>query len=215
MQYRTVFLVLAVALCATPVLGMVDVVVQIARPMYWEIPGLVPVTIRLTDTGDTPTLVESLQVTISDGYYSFMTDIPRDPHQPGLFYMPTQWVYGGGTETCTAWITDPADENHDNDTAVVIVTPVAGLSERAGTELSKLPGRLGGSITRTTCFVSHTEPLDVTLFDIKGRAVLASRLYATLAGKSSLDLRGLRSGVYLARLDDGRSTVTQKLVVER
>ncbi len=123
MKNRTVLLAFSVALCATSALGAADVVVQIARPMYWEVPGLIPVSVRLTNEGDTATLVESLRVTISDGYYSFVTDIPRDPHQPGLFYMPTQWVYGGGTETCTAWITDPADENHDNDTAVVIVTP--------------------------------------------------------------------------------------------
>jgi hypothetical protein len=45
--------------------------------------------------------------------------------------------------------------------------------------------------------------------------LLASRLGAAQGGKSSLNLRGLRSGVYLARLDDGRRSSFQKLVVQR
>jgi len=230
MPSRTALVVLIIALCATVVLGTtsrtidgpgtglpstLDMEVDIVRPETVEVPGIVPVTVRLHNAGDTSALVDSLQVTISDGYYSFTTGIPSSPGMVKLEYMPQQWVYGGGTETCTAWITYPDDMNHHNDTDVVIVNRGAGLSQGARTDVSKSPGWLSGSIARTTCFVSHTEPLDVTLFDIKGRAVAASRLGAARAGKSSLDLRGLRSGVYLARLDDGRTAVTRKLVLQR
>jgi hypothetical protein len=189
--------------------------IDIVRPDTFEVPGLMRIVVRLTNMSDTSGLVDSLQVTISDGYYSFATSIPKSPGESKLEFMPTQWVYGGGTETCTAWITCPEDANHSNDTDVVIVNHGSGLSEGARTDVSKSPGWLSGSIARTTCFVSHTEPLNVTLFDIKGRAVVASRLGAARAGKSSLDLRGLRSGVYLARLDDGRRSSFQKLVVQR
>jgi len=215
MQYRTALVVLAIALGATAALGTTDVAVDIVRPEAVEVPGLMPVAVRLTNVGDIPALVDSLNVTISDGYNSFVTGIAFSQGESKLVFMPIQWVYGGGTETCTAWITHPADENHHNDTDVVIVNPGTGLSEGARTDVSRSPGRLSGSITRTMCFVSHTEPLNVTLFDIKGRALLASRLGAARAGKSPLDLRGLRSGVYIVRLDDGRRSVVQKLVIQR
>jgi hypothetical protein len=230
MQYRTVLVVLALALCATlapgttartidgPDTGLpptLDMAVEISRPQTLEVPGLMPVAIRVTDSGDADVLADSLQVTISDGYYSFTTAIHLSPGQVKLEYMPVPWVYGGGTETCTAWITYPDDMNHHNDTDVVIVNPASGLSEGTRTDVSGSLGRLSASIARTTCFVSHTEPLNVTLFDINGRAALACHLGAAQAGKSSLDLRGLRSGVYLARLDDGHRSVVQKLVLQR
>ena len=230
MPSRTALVVLIIALCATVALGTtsrtidgpgtglpstLDMEVEIVRPETVEVPGIVPVTVRLHNAGDTSALVDSLQVTISDGYYSFTTGIPSSPGMVKLAYMPITWVPDGSEETCTAWITCPADENHSNDTDVVIVNRRSGLSEDARTDVSKSPGWLSGSIARTTCYVSHTEPLNVTLFDIKGRAVVASRLSAAPAGKSSLDLRGLRSGVYLARLDDGRRSLLQKLVVQR
>jgi len=235
MQSRTVLVIVAIALCATLALGTdsrtigrpggglgvpadtLDVAVEIERPDTLEVPEVVmPVVVRLTNMSDTSGMVDSLQVTISGGYYSFVTGMPKLPGESKLTYMPDFWVCPAGSEeTCTAWITCPADSNHANDTDVVIVNRGSGLSERARTDVSKSPGWLNGSIARTTCFVSHTEPLNVTLFDIKGRAVVASRLGAARAGKSSLDLRGLRSGVYLVRLDDGRRSSFQKLVVQR
>jgi hypothetical protein len=230
MQSRNILVILAVAVCATLAPGTntlavgrlgtdlpstLDVAVEVVRPETIEAPGLVPVTVRLTNAGDTSALVESLRVTISVGYGSFVTGVPLTPSQTRLVFMPTPWVCPpGGEETCTAWITYADDMNHHNDTDVVIVNSVSGLSEGARTDVSRSPGWLSGSLVRTTCFVSHTEPLNVTLFDIKGRAVLASRLGAALAGMSALNLRGLRSGVYLVRLDDGRAAVTRKLVVQ-
>ncbi len=205
----------AVGRLGTGLPSTLDMEVEIVSPETIEVPGIVPVTIRLHNAGDTTALVDSLQVTISDGYYSFTTGIPSSPGMVKLEYMPITWVPDGSEETCTAWITYPEDMNHHNDTDVVIVNRGAGLSEGSRTDVNESPGRLTGSISRTRCLVSHTEPLNVTLFDIKGRAVLASRLGAALAGESSLDLRGLRSGVYLARLDGGRQSVVQKLVLQR
>jgi hypothetical protein len=146
MKYRTVLVVLAIALCATFALGTtlgtigglrtgplstLDIAVEIVRPETAEVPGLMPLTVRLTNMGDTSGLVDSLQVTISDGYYSLATGIPKRPGESKLEYMPDPWVYGGGTETCTAWITCPADSNHSNDTDVVIVRTPSALDVAA------------------------------------------------------------------------------------
>ena len=232
MAVRTAPVILALVLGATVALGTnspaigrlgtglpstLDIAVEISRPETLEAPGIMmAVAVKLTSVGDTDALVPRLDVTIKpSGYAGYLEGVPYRPGQVKIMYMSQPWVYGGGTETCTAWITYPDDMNHHNDTDVVIVNRGAGLSEGARTDLSKSLGRLTGSISRTTCFVNHTEPLNVTLFDIKGRAMLACHLGAARAGKSSLDLRGLRSGVYLAHLDDGRRSSFQKLVVQR
>jgi len=195
---------------------MTDVAVEIVSPRDTEEPGLVPVMVKLANIGDVPALVARLDVKITDGGY--LSDYVQNiavgvGAQQVLTFGP--WSYSGGTETCTAWITCPQDENHHNDTDVVIVNRLSGLSEGARTDVSRSPGGLGASIAHTTSVVSHAGPLNVTVFDITGRVVLDSRLGAAQAGKSLLDLGGLRSGVYLVRLEDGRSATTQKLVIQR
>ncbi len=205
----------SVCRCDQPLPLTLDMAVEIARPESSEAPGLMPVAIRLTNAGDTDAFVPRLDVTIMPcGYADHIENVPSRPGQVKLEFMPQAWAYGGGTETCTAWITYPEDMNHHNDTDVVIVNPDSGQAAGVTTDVSSSPFWLSASIARTTFSVSHTEPLHVTLFDIRGRAVLSTRLGAAHEGKSSLDLDGLRSGVYIARLDDGRCTVTRKLVLQ-
>jgi hypothetical protein len=170
-----------------------DVAVEIVSPESCEAPGLVPVQVKLTNIGDVFALVPRLDVTIRpSGYYDYLEIIEIGVGANQVVTL-SPWVYSD----------------------IVIVNRLAGLSEGARTDMDKSPGRLSGSIARMTYCVSHAEPLNVTLFDIKGRAVIASRLDAAQGGQSSLDLRGLRSGVYLVRLDDGRRSVVQKIVVQR
>jgi hypothetical protein len=58
-----------------------DVMCQIVRPMQYEVPGIVPVSVRLTNKGNVPAMVDSVKVVISDGYNSFTTGIPLAPGQ--------------------------------------------------------------------------------------------------------------------------------------
>ncbi len=326
MNNRTVLVALAVALCATPALGTVDVAIDIVRPDTFEIPGIIPVTVRLTNMGDTSALVESVKVTISVGYNSFTTGIQIDPSQSKLVYMPIPWVCPAGCyETCTAWITYPADVNHSNDTDIVVVR--TGSTWDVATEIAspeafeapglvtvqirlanvgELPARVprldvtirpsgywdhresipvsydsnqvvtlnpwsysGGSETciawitypddtnglndadavivdavlgmsgqtsmrphagismvlspsPATTSALHIEysldlagPARVTLFDVSGRVVLTRGFAGSPEGVLPLDLGGLNGGVYIVRLHDGRSSVTQKLVLQR
>ena len=215
MQRRTAAVVLAVVLLASVALGYTDVGVEFVSPRTSEEPGLIAIQVMLTNLGDGAALPQRLDVLIKPSTYAdYREDVPIGVGESQAVTL-APWVYGGGFETCMAYITYSEDENHHNDTDIVIVNRLAGLSEGGRTDMDKSPGRLSRSIARMTCCVSHAEPLNVTLFDIKGRAVIASRLDAAEGGQSSLDLRGLRSGVYLVRLDDGRRSVVQKLVVQR
>jgi len=199
------------------------------------------------------------------------------------------WVYAGGTETCTAYITYPADTNHANDTDVVVVN-VAGMSgslddpaytldvaveivspttsespglvpvvvkltkmgdtavlvpridvkidpsgyrdyrenvavavgenrmemePHDGMRLELWPTPLAGDVLHVEYSLNWAGPAVVTLFDVSGRPVATHRFVADRAGELPLDLRRLSTGVYLTRLDDGRQSVVQKLVVQR
>ena len=73
-----------------------DVLCQIVRPMPYEVPGIVPISVRLTNKGNVPALVDSVKVTISDGYNSFTTGVPLTPGEVKLEYMPIPWVCPAG-----------------------------------------------------------------------------------------------------------------------
>jgi hypothetical protein len=109
-----------------------DVFCQIVRPMPYEVPGIVPVTIRLTNKGNVPAMVDSVKVMMSDGYNSFTTGIPLTPGQIKLEYMPVPWVCPAGvTVIANAWITCPPDMFHPSDTAMVtVVSGVPGWAEK-------------------------------------------------------------------------------------
>ena len=99
-----------------------DVMTQIARPMAYEVPGLVPVSVRLTNKGNVPAVVESVYVMISDGYNSHSENVPLAPGESRLVFMPVPWVCpAGGSFTCNAWITCTPDMYHPSDTAMVII----------------------------------------------------------------------------------------------
>jgi hypothetical protein len=62
----------------------------------------------------------------------------------------------------------------------------------------------------------HTGPMTVTLFDVSGRAVRTQEVAASgVKGSVFIDVRGLSSGVYVARLVAGDLSVSKSLVVGR
>jgi len=125
-----------------------DVKCQIMSPRKQEVPGLVPVSVKLTNVGNVPVNVPRIDVTIAPaGYGDFRTGITIPV---GGFQIVTlnPWVCPSGSqETCTAWISDPADMNPGtlndgiwNDTAKTAVrTGIPGW-----TELTPLPAPPSG-----------------------------------------------------------------------
>ncbi|HTW91031.1 MAG TPA: T9SS type A sorting domain-containing protein [bacterium] len=232
MLNRIVPAVLTIVLCATLALGgeqfavsksgvclagpvsTLDDSVAIIRPGANESPGNVPVVIMLTNVGDVAALVPRLDVTIKpSGYADNKQNISVPVGVPATLTMTAWTAPASGTETCMAWITDPADANHTNDTVVLLVhCGLPGLSGEVGMPPSRSASLLTSSIAHTRCGVNHVGLANVTLYDIRGR--VAAR-YSLGVKESSLDLRSLSAGVYLVRLGDGRSAVTQKLVVQR
>jgi len=115
-----------------------DVKCEIMSPRTNEVPGLVPVTVKLTNVGNVPANVPRVDVTIAPaGYGDFRTGVTIPV---GGFQLVTlnPWVCPAGTkETTMAWITDPADMNAGtlndgiwNDTAErVTTTGIPGWNE--------------------------------------------------------------------------------------
>lgn len=220
MQNRTALVVLTIALCASFALGGVDVAVKTVSPSDSEAYGLVPVQVRLTNVGDVPALVPRLDVGVPPDYSDSLLNMSVGVGQDTLVTL-NPWVCPpSGTAIFTAWITYPADTNHHNDTDIVTVH-ASGISDRverkpcAVVSLTLLPSPLAGNVLHIEYGLNQAGPANVTLFDISGRPVVTRRFAADRAGELPMDLRLLSSGVYLVRLDEGRSAVTQKLVVRR
>jgi hypothetical protein len=219
MKNKTVMLALAVTLCASVALGTVDVGVRISSPEPHEEPGLISMQVVLTNLGDIQALVPRLDVIVPSGYNDYLQNIAVAVGE-STTVTTVPWVYDGGTETCTAYITYPEDMNHHNDTAVVIVnaTGISGPAEmepHAGMSLALLPSPLAGNVLHVGYSLNQAGPAKVTLFDISGRPVAKRDFAGTSTGELPLDLHLLSGGVYLVRLDDGHQSVVRTLVVQR
>jgi hypothetical protein len=220
MKNRTVLLALAVALCASVALGGLDVAVQFASPTGSETPGTVAVAVLLSNQGDVPATVPRVDVKIMpSGYQDYRENVSvgvggGQPVSMGV------WNYAGGVETCTAWITYPDDTNHTNDTAVVIVGG-GGILDRpekdpsVGLGLALLPSPVAGNVLHVEYGLNRAGPASISIFDVRGQVALGRDFTGTRRGGLLLNLSGLSGGIYIVRLDDGRSAVTQKVVLQR
>jgi len=197
-----------------------DVATEIVSPADSEEPRLVPVQIRLTNMGTVPALVPRLNVRMVPSGYSDSSSNISIPVWDSTVVALNPWEYGGGTETCMAYITYPADSTHWNDTAVVVVSG-SGITCRdavephSGMSLTLTPSPFDGNVLHIEYSLSKAGPASVTFFDIAGRPELRRYFAGDRAGELPLDLGSLSGGVYLLRLDDGRAAVTRKLVLQR
>ena len=198
----------------------VDIVTEIVSPRDSEEPGLVPVQVKLTNLGDEPAVVSYVQVLVWPSSYSDGRANIAIAAGESTVVLLDSWDYAGGTDTCTAYMTCHADTNKKNDIDVVIVN--AGgvfdwvqMEPRAGMSLALLPSPLVGNVLQVEYSLNRVGPARVSLFDVSGRAVFTRGFTGSRRGEVPLDLRHVRGGVYLVRLDDGRSALTRKLVVQR
>ena len=198
-----------------------DVATEIVSPGTSEVPGSVPVQVRLANVGDLPALVPRLDVTIRpSGYYDFREDVAVGVGESTVVTLDTWVCPSGANETCIAWITYPDDTNRLNDADAVIVS-ASGISGRvemepcAGMSLTLSPSPLAGNVLHLEYSLNQAGPASVTFFDISGRPVATREFTGAGVGNLPLDLRSLSAGVYLVRLEAGRQSVVQKLVVQR
>jgi hypothetical protein len=176
MQNRTALVVLSVALCATAALGGLDVWTEIVRPEKSEEPGLVPVRVKLTNMGSVDALVPRLDVTAEpSGYHDWRQDIAIGVGQSQTVAL-NPWVCPyGSEETCTAWITYPADTNHVNDTDVVVVNPSLDVAaEIVSPRDSEEPGLI---------------PVQVKLTNLGDEPAMVSDVQVLIRPSSYFDLR--------------------------
>ena len=207
--------------CSTPLfVRYYDVATEIVSPRDTEAPGLIAVQVRLTNNGNVPALVWRLDIKITGGYYPDYRENIAIPVGANQLVTWSPWAYSGGTDTCTAWLTDPADMNLSNDTDIVVVyaSGISGRTEMepgAGMNLTLSPSPLTGNILHVEYSLKRAGPARVTLFDVAGRPVVGRDFDATRAGELPLDVSRLAGGVYIVRLDYGYQSVVQKLVVQR
>jgi len=126
----------------------VDVRTEIVSPRLQEVPGLVPVMVRLINNGTGPVEVPRVDITIMpSGYTDYRQNIAIGVGASQVITF-NPWVCpAGGNEIATAWITFPEDMNHGtvndgiwNDTASRAVrTGIPGW-----TELTPLPAPPSG-----------------------------------------------------------------------
>jgi hypothetical protein len=197
-----------------------DVAAEIVSPADSEETGLVPVQVRLTNMGTVPALVPRLDASVPPDYSDSLLNMSVGVGQDTLVTLNPWICPPSGTAIFTAWITYAADTNRHNDTDIVTVH-ASGISDRvemkpyAGMSLTLSPSPLAGNVLRIEYGLNRAGPASATLFDISGRPVAMRRFVADRSGELPMDLRRLSGGVYIVRLDDGRSAVTQKLVVQR
>jgi hypothetical protein len=102
----------------------VNVLTEILSPRIQEVPGVVPVRVKLVNMGNVPAMVPRLDVSIlPNGYQDFREDIPEIPVGGEQVVELQYWVCpAGGQEVVTAWITYPDDMYPPDDTMIRTVT---------------------------------------------------------------------------------------------
>jgi hypothetical protein len=81
---------------------------------------------------------------------------------------------------------------------------------QSGIELFPNPAKAGHVTVHYA--LPHAGPVNVTLLDVSGRLVRQSAI-CSLKSEMALDLKGLRPGVYILKLDVGSDCLTRKLVI--
>jgi hypothetical protein len=178
MQSRAALVVLIIAVCASVALGALDVATEIVSPRVIEVPGLVPVSVKLTNLGDTAALVPRLDVKIlPSGYEDYRTSIAVAVGHSQMVYL-NPWVCpSGANETCTAWIIYPADSNHSNDADFLFVRTESWLdvaAEIVSPRAQEQPGLV---------------PVQVRLTNVGGLPALVPRLDVTMRPSGYWDYR--------------------------
>ncbi|HTW92404.1 MAG TPA: SBBP repeat-containing protein [bacterium] len=90
----------------------------------------------------------------------------------------------------------------------------SALATRSGMEL--FPNPASARFATLKYALPRIEPARVTLVDVSGREVVSQ--YVPAAGREGsllLDLRALRAGVYIVRLEGMGLSISQKLIIER
>jgi hypothetical protein len=111
--------------CVMPLfVKYLDVKTEIVSPRPNEVPGLVPVTVRLVNMGNVPVTVPRIDVTIAPSGYASFTLTPVDVAVGASQTVDlAPWVCpSGGHEIATAWITYADDMEPADDTMVQPIT---------------------------------------------------------------------------------------------
>ncbi|MBM3323129.1 T9SS type A sorting domain-containing protein, partial [candidate division WOR-3 bacterium] len=122
-----------------------------------------------------------------------------------------------GNKTNELWLYTPPARVAQAQTPRVTQTQVQAQNrtELGSRKLAVLPNPLSHGHAVLHYSLPRAGKALVSIYDATGRAVFVRSLGVTRSGSTTLDLRGLSAGVYLARLESGSYSLTHKLVVEQ
>jgi hypothetical protein len=144
-----------------------NVKVEIISPRIQEVPGLVPVTIRLVNMGNVPAFVPRLDVTIMPSTYADYAENIALGVGGNQVVSLNPWVCPGNSQdTCTAWITYAADMYPPDDTMIRPIT--AGVPGWA--QMRSLPAPPSGKFIKDGGWMAY---------DASGDLIYASKGYKT------------------------------------
>jgi hypothetical protein len=144
-----------------------NVKVEIISPRIQEVPGLVPVTIRLVNMGNVPAFVPRLDVTIMPSTYADYEENIALGVGGNQVVSLNPWVCPGNSQdTCTAWITYAADMYPPDDTMIRPIT--AGVPGWA--QIRSLPAPPSGKFIKDGGWMAY---------DASGDLIYASKGYKT------------------------------------
>jgi hypothetical protein len=122
-----------------------------------------------------------------------------------------------GYYTMTGITLLPYDGRRGNDTLARPLSVGLGVADAnvdpGRVSVSIAPNPIGKQAT-VRYSLPRAGPATLDLFDVTGRTVLSQTLAARRTGTTGLDLRHLKAGVYVARVQAAGFSATQKLVVE-
>jgi subtilisin-like proprotein convertase family protein len=124
-----------------------------------------------------------------------------------------------GTQSAGTWILEVTDDaggdggTINNFELEICGLPALSVNEYTEASFSIYPNPNNGTFNIKINSLSG-EPMNVSVFDMRGRQVYRNRFDSGLQQENTIDLGAVQAGVYLVNLSDGLQTITKKIVVE-
>ena len=124
-----------------------------------------------------------------------------------------------GTQSAGTWILEVTDDaggdggTINNFELEICGLPALSVNEYTEASFSIYPNPNNGTFNIKINSPSG-EPMNVSVFDMRGRQVYRNRFESGLQHENTIDLGSVQAGVYLVNLSDGLQSITKKIVVE-
>lgn len=110
--------------------------------------------------------------------------------------------------------TTPCATNFDGEVEdYTVVVGTLGIAENSFESFSVWPNPNSGEFS-IKLISSSSEAIQVTLYDIRGRKVYHQEFENTISFEQQINLNNVQSGLYILRVNDGKSNAVKKLIIK-